>query len=206
MDTNDRRVLDAVWRDNNLYFTATIDPKPGDPDAGQATAFWARIDTTNLGSLNAADQGVILGEDLGAATHTFFPSVAVDNTGAMAIGFAASGSTIFPGAYFTFRQAADPVGTTQPTSVVHTGEAAYFREFGTGRNRWGDYTGTVTHPLEAGCFWVFNEYAGEQDAVDPPPENGRWETQWAKFCVAPSEIFADGFESGDTSAWSSVVP
>jgi hypothetical protein len=89
---------------------------------------------------------------------------------------------------------------------VQAGQASYLRQFGTARNRWGDYTGTAVHPLEAGCFWVFNQYAGEQDPQDPPPENGRWETWWAKFCVADSDIFADGFESGDTSAWSNVVP
>lgn len=206
IDTNDRRALEAVWRDDNLYFTATIDPKPGDPDAGQATAFWARIDTTNLGSLIAADQGVISGEEIGAATHTFYPSIAVDNTGALAVGFSASGPTIFPSAYFTYRQAADAAGITRPPSLVQAGQASYLRQFGTARNRWGDYTGTAVHPLEAGCFWVFNQYAGEQDPQDPPPENGRWETWWAKFCVADSDIFADGFESGDTSAWSNVVP
>ena len=206
IDTNDRRVLDAVWREDNLYFASVIDPKPGDPDAGQATAFWARIDTTNLASLTVTDQGVVLGEDIAAGTYTFYPSIAVDNTGAMAIGFAASAPTIFPGAYFTYRQAADSAGTTGPSSLVQAGEAAYFREFETGRNRWGDYTGITAHPLDAGCFWVFNQYAGEQDQVDDPPENGRWETQWAEFCVADSEIFADGFESGDTSAWSSTVP
>ncbi len=205
IDTNDRRALDAVWRQDNLYFSATIDPKPGDPDAGQATAFWARIDTSNLGSLSTADQGVILGEEIGAATHTFYPSIAIDNTGAMAIGFSASGATIFPSAYFTYRQAADGAGITQPSSLVQAGQASYLRPFGP-RNRWGDYTGTAVHPLEAGCFWIFNQYAGEQDPQDTPPENGRWETQWAKFCVADSDIFADGFESSDTSAWSSVVP
>ena len=207
IDTNDRRALDAVWREDNLYFTATINPKPGDPDAGQATAFWARVDTNNLtGSPPAADQGVILGEEIGVATHTFYPSIAVDNTGAVAVGFSASGTTIFPSAYFTYRQAADGGGFTQPPSLVQAGQASYLRQFGTGRNRWGDYTGTAVHPLEAGCFWVFNQYAGEQDPQDTPPENGRWETWWAKFCVADSDIFADGFESGDTSAWSSVLP
>jgi len=206
IDTNDRRALDAVWRDDSLYFSSTINPRVGDADAGQATSFWARIDTTNLASLSVADQGVIRGEGIGGATHTFYPSIAVDNTGAVAIGFAASGPTIFPGAYFTYRQASDSGGFTEPAITVKAGEAAYFREFGTMRNRWGDYTGTISHPQDSGCFWVFNQYAGEQDQQDTPPENGRWETQWAKFCVGNSAIFADGFESGDLSAWSNSAP
>ncbi len=37
IEVNDRRALDAVWRDNRLWLTATVVPGSG-PDAGQTTA------------------------------------------------------------------------------------------------------------------------------------------------------------------------
>ena len=49
------------------------------------------------------DQGKIGGEEIAAGTFTFFPTVAVDRVGNLAVGFAASGPGIYPGAYFTMR-------------------------------------------------------------------------------------------------------
>ena len=43
IEVNDRRALNAVWRDACLYTCATILPNAG-PDIGQTTAHWWRID------------------------------------------------------------------------------------------------------------------------------------------------------------------
>ena len=51
VETNDRRVLNAVWRDNSLWTTAQVVPGAG-PDAGQVTAHWWELDTTNLAALS----------------------------------------------------------------------------------------------------------------------------------------------------------
>jgi len=100
VDAGDKRALNAVWRNNALWTCNTIVPVSG-TDAGQATAHWYKINTTNLGALAAADQGNVGGENIAAGTYTFFPAVMVDATGDLGIGFSASAPTIFPGAYYT---------------------------------------------------------------------------------------------------------
>ena len=180
--TNDGRPQQAVWRDNNLYAVNTVVP-PSGTDAGQTTAHWYRIDTTNLATLTLLDQGDIGGEDIATGTYTFFPSIAVDALGNMAVGFAASAATFYPGAYYTGRLATDTAGTTQTAVAVAAGVDYYYRAFGGSENRWGDYSGTALDPSDEKEFWIFNEYALTRGSIlsSYPTEDGRWGTRWASF-------------------------
>jgi hypothetical protein len=182
--TNDSRALDAVWRDNSLWFTTTINPNTAnDPvNTGQATAHWFRFDTSTApGPVTLADQGSIGGEDIAPSTSTFFPSVAVNANGAAKFGFAASAPSIFCGAYMAGRESTDPPGTVQPAAPVQIGLDTYVRTFGSGENRWGDYTGASVDPVDGTTFWIFNQYA-EARGTGFPPEDGRWGTAW-KSCM-----------------------
>ena len=186
IETNDRRALNAVWRDDALYFTATVVPGGG-ADAGQATAYWARIDTSSLGALSLADSGTVGGEDIAPGTFTFFPSIAVNAAGDVAIGFSASAPSIFPGAYWTGRLADDPSGTVRPSEVLAAGQDYYVRTFGSGRNRWGDYTGIGVDPADPDAFWAYNEYALPRGSSSGG-EDGRWGTRFAGFTIDPDTV------------------
>ncbi|MFB3076815.1 MAG: hypothetical protein ACE1Y4_02315, partial [Lysobacterales bacterium] len=159
IEVNDTRTLDAVWRDDALWFTTTINPNIG-PDMGQATAHWFKLSTAAVpgGAITLADQGNIGGEDIAAMTTTSFPSVAVNSAGDAKFGFSASAPTIFAGAYVTGRAAADTPGTVRPSETVKAGEDVYHRVIGT-ENRWGDYSGISLDPTDDRIFWVFNEFA-----------------------------------------------
>jgi hypothetical protein len=184
IEVNDRRALNAVWRDSQLHVSTTIVPNAG-PDIGQTTAHWWRLDTmAGIGGIFTADQGDVGAEDIHVGTFTFFPSVMVDHCGNMAIGFAASNSSMYCGAYYTGRKAADPPGTVQPTGVLRAGLDWYVRTFGGSRNRWGDYSGLSLDPADQVTFWVFNEYAEVRGTpLGTPPEDGRWGTQWGSFVI-----------------------
>lgn len=183
VEVNDRRALNAVWRGNNIWTCAELLPVAG-IDAGQTTAHWWRIDTTANPALIPADQGDVGAEDLGGGTFTFFPAVMVDCELNMAIGFSASGPTIFPGAFYATRKAPDPPSFISATDVLRFGVAPYKRFFSGTRNRWGDYSGLAICPRGEADFWVFNEYAGP---VGTPtvgsmgPEDGRWFTALGTF-------------------------
>ncbi|MDH4038689.1 MAG: T9SS type A sorting domain-containing protein [Candidatus Krumholzibacteria bacterium] len=185
IETNDRRALNAVWRDRNLYMCAVVVP-PAGADAGQTTAHWWRLSTVNPAVITTADQGNVGAEDLGAGTHTFFPSVMVDCDLNMAIGFAASNAAIYPGAYYTTRLAGDPAGTVSGTGTLHAGVDFYKRFFSGPRNRWGDYSGLALCPVGESDFWVFNEYAGTRGNASvgsQGAEDGRWNTALGVFRV-----------------------
>jgi hypothetical protein len=151
IEVNDRRALNAVWRDGSLWISTTINPNSG-ADAGHTTAHWFQIDPVVAGVL---DQGDVGAEDMGLVdVYTFFPSVMVDHCGNMGIGFAASHPQIYGGAYYTGRLAGDPPGTVQPTGVLKAGVDYYVRKFGGTRNRWGDYSGIALDPMDEVTFWV----------------------------------------------------
>ncbi len=197
IEVNDREALDAVWRNNQLWFTTTINPNSG-PDAGQTTAHWFRLDTSAWPP-TVGEQGDIGGEDIATATYTFFPSLAVNSNGDAKFGFCASAATIYAGAYATVHLSGDASGTVQASETVRAGLDYYVRTFGTGRNRWGDYTGAALDPTDDNVVWLFNQYAMTRGS-GTPPEDGRWGTAWA------SNLFttAIGAPTVTTNAASSV--
>lgn len=172
--TNDRRTLNAVWRNNSLWSVFCVVPVSG-IDAGQVTAHWVRVNTTTLGSLSLSDQGNIGGESIATGCYTFFPSIAVNSSNDVCIGFSASASTIYPGAYYTGRLSSDPAGYTIIPDSVRRGRDFYIRTFGSGLNRWGDYSGICVDPADAQTFYVFNQYAFTR-GTPFGGEDGRWAT------------------------------
>ncbi|MCA9027873.1 MAG: hypothetical protein KDA86_21875, partial [Planctomycetaceae bacterium] len=193
IDTGDRRAINAVWRNNSLYLATAVIPTSG-ADAGQQTAHWARMNTTTLASITVAEQGNIGGEDIATGTYTYYPSIAVNSMGDVAVGFAASSPTIYAGAYYTMRNVGDPAGTMQASEVAAAGLAPYVRTFGGARNRWGDYSGTVVDPAND-SFWIFNEYALTQGTI-LLGEDGRWGTRWANFAVPVPVVTATSVNGG----------
>jgi len=129
--------------------------------------------------------------DPGGTISTFFPSIDVDAEDSAAITFARSSPTEFISMWRTVRTAADPANTFQPPVEVQVSANA------TG-GRWGDYSGTEADPVVAGSFWGFHEFTNGGSSS--------WRTWAARYDVDTGLIFADGFESGDTTAWSNTVP
>ncbi len=130
--------------------------------------------------------------DLGPTISTFFPSIDVDDQDTAAITFARSSATEFISMWRAVRTAADPANTFQPAVEVQVSANP------STSGRWGDYSGTEADPVVNGSFWGFHEFTNGS--------NSSWRTWAARYDVEGGEIFADGFESGDTSAWSSTVP
>jgi len=82
--------------------------------------------------------------------YRFMSSVAVDNAGNTAIGYATSSSAQFPGIRYAGRLVSDP------PSNLGQGEATLFSGTGsqTGTNgRWGDYSYTAIDPSDGMTFW-----------------------------------------------------
>ena len=181
INTGDERALQALWYNNHLYATTTVNP-----GNGQATAHWFDFNATGVGAVTLAQQGNIDGEDIAPGTHTFFPSVAVNTQGTIAFGFAASAPSIFAGSYFTQHTAADASGTVENSQVLRAGLDSYALIDNIGRNRWGDYTGISVDPAND-SFWAFNESALSKGAG-----NGEWGTAWGNFGAPSSGSVAIG--------------
>ena len=192
INTNDRRSQNAVWRNNTLWTTFTVIPNSG-ADAGQVTAHWIKVNTTNLVTLVISDQGNIGGETIAANCYTFFPSIAVNNNDEMCVGFSASASTIYAGCYYTGRASTDPAGFTIVPDVVKAGLDYYIRTFGSGRNRWGDYSGTSVDPSTQ-SFYLFNQYALSRGTI-LSGEDGRWGTVFGLVPVGSLPVELTSFSA-----------
>jgi hypothetical protein len=173
------RALSAVWRSGNLYVSSTVVPNSGQPNENLPTAHWYRFAAPGIGTVSLADQGSVVGGTgaLPAGTATYYPAVAVDANGNMAIGFSASGSSTYAGAYYAGRLTSDAAGTLSAIQTLAAGVDTY--QLGTVPYRWGDYSGLAIDP-DGSRFWVFNEYAMKRQAPLTP---GRWGTRWGSFSL-----------------------
>ncbi len=106
------------------------------------------------------------------ASYRFMGSIAMDQSGNMALGFSVSSGTVFPSIHYTGRLAADAAGTmAQGEASIIDGTAS---QTGT-QGRWGDYTSMRIDPSDDCTFWYTNQYAF------PPTGSFNWATKIASF-------------------------
>ena len=105
---------------------------------------------------NTAVEDVSMGVD---GFWHYYSALTVDKDTNIAITYSRSGETEYIGAYYTTRLNTDPPGTLSGSKVLQTGKANYVKSFGSGRNRWGDYSGIWLDPVDQNNFWMLTEYA-----------------------------------------------
>ena len=184
---NDPRPQDFEYRNGSGWMTNLVSCNPG---GGTVTCIqWAEID---LAGASITQAGVFASD----AEYRFFSDIAANDCEDAVVGYSKSSASTFPGIAAAGRQVGDPAGTMTSEVPVKAGEVT-FGEPG----RWGDYTGMTVDP-DGETFWYLGEYSKNI-------ASGRnWGTWIASLSFGPcnDQIFTDGFESGDISAWSSSVP
>lgn len=203
LDAGDRRSTDALWRNDQLWLSFTTNPGAG-TDAGQSTVRWVRINTTNPAALALLDQGAIGGETIAVGTHTYYGNIGVTAAGRVVIGFSASSANSRPSAWYTTRLPGDAAGTTRTPVLLRAGEGYYFRDFGTGNNRWGDYSGAAVD-LATDCVWVYNQHSLPPAAASNGG-TGRWATTGGRVCPGlPTAITVDAPSANPSLVGQSVT-
>jgi hypothetical protein len=66
----------------------------------------------------------------------------------------------------------------QSVSLLKAGEAWYYKDFGTGSNRWGDYSATCVDPTDDATLWTIQEYAKTPSST--------WGTWWGRLDSLPA--------------------
>lgn len=105
-------------------------------------------------STNTAIEDVAFGAD---GYWHIYPALAIDQDQNIAITYSRSGDSSYIGAFYTTRLSSDPPGL-DPSTALMEGNGNYVVDFGTGRNRWGDYNGIWTDPADPSNIWMFTEY------------------------------------------------
>ena len=166
LETGGRRIRsNPVYRDSSLWAVHSIASGTG----GQYSAVrYVRINPFT-GSLL---EDVAMGAE---GYWHFYTALMPDQNKNLMVTFSRSGTNEFVGAYIAGRKDGDIPGLS--TSVpVKTGDENYEKDFGSGRNRWGDYNGIALDPADNDAVWVHTEYAGT---------NNRWGNWIGKAKVGP---------------------
>ena len=109
---------------------------------------------------------------------SYYPSIAVNELGQIAVAFSGSDDTSFVGSY-AIAGFFDGVNVTWGTEqLLRAGLGNYSRLDGIGRNRWGDYSSIQVDPNDLRRFWTIQEFASGTN---------EWQTQVTELIWAVPE-------------------
>src|SRR5207253_4976314 len=141
IETNDDRVLDAVWENGTLWLSANDGCTPPGDRSRHACARVIGLDT-NARTLVADSELSEAGADL------FYPAVRPDAAGNLVVVYGYSSPTVMP-ELVTLARTADG-GFTQPV-VLARADAPQ------SGSRYGDYFGAARDPSDPSVVWVAGE-------------------------------------------------
>lgn len=174
LEAHGQGLFNAVFRNGHIWTVLHT----GSTDIQRVEVVWYEIDPAEA-SLTDAGSPVQEGRISDSVRSFFYPSIAVNKDNHAMIGFSASSPEMYVGGAYTTREAGDPPGSMQPVEVIKEGLGPYYKTFGTGRNRWGDYSATTVDPEDDRTFWTIQEYAEQPIGSGTVDGNGRWGTWWA---------------------------
>ncbi len=88
------------------------------------------------------------------SNYRWMGSIAMDQSGGIALGYSVSSSAMNPAIRFTGRAATDPLGTMQAENVIISGTGSQTSNL----SRWGDYSAMTVDPVDDCTFWYTTEY------------------------------------------------
>src|SRR5437762_355045 len=166
---------------------------------GFAAPRWYQLNVTGGPVAATIPQAATWDPDGANVTYRFMPSVAVDRTGNMAMGYSTSNAvTVFPSMNYAGRLSTDPINTFSYTEqTMFAGTASQ-----TTSTRWGDYSSMTLDP--DGCtFWYTSEYANPVTQTF----DKRWLTRIGSFRFPECTVVgAGGTVSGTVTAAAGGAP
>ena len=160
IDTDDDRLQSCVYRNGSLWASHTVYlPATGTPT--RTAAQWWQISTA-AGSVGKVQQFGRIDDPSGANFYAY-PTLAVNSVNDVMVGYTHFGPGLYPSAGYSTRLASDTPSTMEAGITLKAGEAPYFKDFGTGDNRWGDFSSTVVDPVDDTSMWTIQEYAGNSN-------------------------------------------
>jgi len=166
----DHRMENVIMRNGKLWATHHVFLPANNPQR-TAVQWW-----------NLTPEGEILQwgriDDPSGVMSYAFATIAVNEFEDVVIGHNNFSEEQYASAAYSFRFHDDPPNTFREPYQYKDGLAPYYKTFGGGRNRWGDYSATMLDPVNSHDFWILQEYA------ELPSGGDRWGTQWAYLKVA----------------------
>lgn len=180
IDTNDDRIMTALFRNGSIWVAQTAFLPATTPT--RTAAQWWQFDTSgNLQQFGRVDDAV-------NGYFYAFPSIAVNANNDALLGYSVFNANQYAAAGYSYRAAADAANTMQSTATLKAGESPYFKGttcWGGVENRWGDYSASQVDPVNDLDLWTTQEYASSPNFPSPCSDDARFGTYWGK--IAPAE-------------------
>lgn len=167
---------DKLWAVHHVYLPAA--------NPQRCAIQWWNIDTSGV----ILQRGTI--EDTSNEFSFAYPSIAVNANEDVFIGHGVFSSSQYAGAGYSYKDHLDDSGSMRDYYLYKEGMAPYYKTYGGGRNRWGDYSAVFVDPVHDVDFWAMHEYA------ELPSGSDQWGTWWA-FLMPTFHPAAD-FVSNET--------
>ncbi len=178
----DSRMETVIYRNNKLWAVHHIYLPANNPQR-TAVQWWA-LDTS----------GVILERGrIDDPTNVFsfaFASIAVNANEDIFIGHNIFSNTQYASAGYSYKANYDEPNSMRTYYQYKDGISPYYKTFGGGRNRWGDYSSACVDPVNDIDFWALQEYAEQEFG------SSKWGTWWAY--IRPSFVPVADFKSDET--------
>ncbi|MHB8245583.1 MAG: IPT/TIG domain-containing protein [Acidimicrobiales bacterium] len=184
IDTNDDRLLSAVWWQGVLWTTASDACVPA---SDTVTHSCFRLIEVAIGSSTS----VLVDTDLASAgSDLYFPAVTVDGAGNPVVVGTISSATLSPS---VIAIASSPLSGGFVGNVIWRGSGIYSCSFcGSQGNRWGDYSGAAVDPADPADVWVAAEFA-------PSLGGDSWGTAIGEITFAAPTVSGLAPRSGSTT-------
>lgn len=150
---------------------------------------WYELTKPTAGDWTVKQQGTYSPD----RTFRWVPSAATDKAGDIAIGYAVSSPTVYPGIRYAGRLASNhPDSLGQGEGTLKAGRGSQTTKSG----RWGDYFHMAVDPTDDCTFWLTGEYV-------PVTRSVGWVTRFGKFSFPSCKLPATSWTSGLSGGYSS---
>jgi hypothetical protein len=225
LDAIDHRLMNGVIRAGRLYTSHAIGVRQNGTISGagslRAAVRWYQLD--NLSTSPTVGQfGTIWDSAASAPVHYWLPSINVNASGTVAIGYAAAGALLSPGAQLSYRLSTDAQGTMRAPTMVVSGAGTVYDPYTPfyGYHRWGDYSMTSVDPTDDTTFWTAQSYVkashiygtrAVQVSTPAPPIVTVSPASWSAPAGGAAQVFSVTDSSGavawtvsSTAAWLTI--
>ena len=159
INTNDNRCLSAYWVNGRIYGTHCSAVNFGGGPPLEAGIQWYILEDGAAKSAAPSVPRLVQGNIFGVKNEFYyFPSLVPNRKDGLGIAFTRSSSQLYAGARHTGRRSTTPGGALLASARIRGGKNSYFKDFGSGRNRWGDYSGSAIDPRSGRHVWLAAEY------------------------------------------------
>ncbi|MEP6926208.1 MAG: choice-of-anchor J domain-containing protein [Ginsengibacter sp.] len=116
-------------------------------------------------------------DDPAGLVSRYYPTIAVNPAENVIIGYTVSSPSTRVNAAYSTRTSATAINTTDDEYIYKGGISTYWKDYGSGRARWGDYSHSSVDPV-SGNLWTIQEYADQR--LSPSDNDSRYGVWWAE--------------------------